>query len=76
MLLTMAFPEYVVVQLLSPVGLFWDPMDCSIGVGLHLEYWNIGVENIGVGLHFPLQGIFLTQGFNPRHLRCRRILYN
>ena len=40
MLLTMAFPEYVVVQLLSPVGLFWDPMDCSIGVGLHLEYWS------------------------------------
>ena len=31
------------------------------------EYWR--------GCHFLLQGIFLTQGWNPGLLHCRRILY-
>ena len=31
------------------------------------QYWN--------GFSFFLQGIFLTQGWNPRLLYCRRILY-
>ena len=32
-------------------------------------------KNTGVGCHFLLQGIFLTQGQNPGLLHCRRILY-
>ena len=31
------------------------------------EYW--------IGLHFPLQDIFLTQGSNPGLLHCRQMLY-
>ena len=38
--------------------------------------WNSPVKNIGVGCHFLLQGIFLTQGSNPGLLHCRRILYH
>ena len=53
-----------VLKLLSCIGLFWDPMDCSpLGSSVHgilqariLEY------------HFLLQGIFLTQGLNPHLL--------
>ena len=36
-------------------------------------------KNTGVGCHFLLQGIFLTQGSNPRLLHllhCRQILYH
>ena len=32
------------------------------------KYWN--------GLHFLLQGIFLTQGLNPGLLHCRQMLYH
>ena len=31
--------------------------------------------NTGVGSHFLLQGIFLTQGSNPSLLHCRQILH-
>ena len=31
-------------------------------------------KNTGVGCHFLLQGIFPTQGSNPRLLHCRQIL--
>ena len=34
----------------------------------HLCPWDFPGKNIGVGFHFPLQGIFLTQGSNPRLL--------
>ena len=37
-----------------------DPMDCS----LLLCPWDFPGWNIGVGYHFLLQGIFLTQGSN------------
>ena len=33
-------------------------------------------KNTGVGCHFFLQGIFLTQGSNPDLLHCRQILYH
>ena len=33
-------------------------------------------KNTGVGCHFFLQGIFLTQGSNPCLLHCRLILYH
>ena len=37
--------------------------------------WNSSGKNTGVGCHFLLQGIFLTQGSNPGLLHCRQILY-
>ena len=56
-----------------------DPMDCSLlGSSVHgiiLCPWNYPGRNIGVGCHFLLQGIFLTQGSNPGLLHCRQILY-
>ena len=33
-------------------------------------------KNNGVGCHFLLQGIFLTQGLNRGLLHCRQILYH
>ena len=37
--------------------------------------WDSPGKNIGVGCHFLLQGIFLTQESNPGLLHCRQILY-
>ena len=37
--------------------------------------WNSPGNNPGVGCHFLLQGIFLTQGSNSGLLHCRQILY-
>ena len=45
-------------QSLSSVQLC-DPMDCGI-----FCLWNSPGKNTGVGCHFLLQGIFLTQGSN------------
>ena len=49
-----------------------DPMDCSPPV---LCPWDSPGKNTGVGCHFLLQGIFLTQGSNPYLLHCGQILY-
>jgi len=38
--------------------------------------WNSPEKNIGVGSHFLLQEIFLTQGSNPGLLDCRQFLYH
>ena len=38
--------------------------------------WDSPGKNTGVGCHSLLQGIFLTQGLNPRLLDCRQILYH
>ena len=38
--------------------------------------WNSPGKSSGVGSHFLLQGIFLTQGLNPGLLHCRQILYH
>ena len=35
--------------------------------------WNSPGKNAGVGCHSLLQGIFLTQGWNPGLLQCRQI---
>ena len=40
-----------------------------------LRPWNCLGKNTGVGSHFLLQGIFLTQGSNLGLLHCRQILY-
>ena len=37
--------------------------------------WNSPGKNTGVGCHFLLHGIFLTQGSNQGLLHCRQILY-
>ena len=37
--------------------------------------WNCPGQNIGVGSHYLLQGIFPTQGLNPGFLHSRGILY-
>ena len=37
--------------------------------------WDSPGKNTGVGCHSLLQGIFLTQGWNPGLLHCRQILY-
>ena len=37
--------------------------------------WNPPGKSTGVGCHFLLQGIFLTQASNPGLLHCRQILY-
>ena len=42
-----------------------DPMDYADPTG----------QNIGVGSHSLLQGIFPTQGLNPGLLHCRQVLY-
>ena len=38
--------------------------------------WDFPGKNTGVGCHFLLQGIFLTQGSNLGLLHCRQILYH
>ena len=51
-----------------------DPMDCSLpGSSLHGIFPG---KAIGVGCHFLLQGIFLTWGWSPHVLHCRRICYH
>ena len=32
-------------------------------------------KNAGVGCHFLLQGIFLTQELNPSLLHCKQVIY-
>ena len=53
-----------------------NPMDCSQRL---LCPWNVSAMYTGVGCHFLLQKIFLTQGLNPCLLRLhtgRQILYH
>ena len=38
--------------------------------------WDSPGKNTGVGCHSLLQGIFLTQGYNPVLRHCRQILYH
>ena len=40
-----------------------------------LHPWDFPGKSTGVGCHFLLQGIFLTQGSNPGLLHCRQTLY-
>ena len=54
----------VLVVQLYPI--LFDPMVCP---------WKSPGKNPGVGCHFLVQGIFLTQGSNLGLLHCRQILY-
>ena len=38
--------------------------------------WDFLGKNTGVGRHFLLQGIFLTQGLKPCLMHCKQILYH
>ena len=50
-----------------------DPMDSSLrGSSVH---WDSPGKNTGVGSHFLLHGIFLTQEQNQGLMHCRQILY-
>ena len=53
--------KVLVAQCLTPC----DPMDCSLCL------WDFQGKNTGVGCHFALQGIFLTQGSNVGLPHCR-----
>ena len=64
----------VVVYSLSHIRLLHNRMDCS-PPGSSVHGILLG-KNTGVGCHFLLQGIFLTQGSNPGLLHCRQILYH
>ena len=57
--------RYVCAQMLSRVQLFVTPWT----VACQSPLWNFLGKNIGVGCHFPLQEIFLTQGLNLNLLR-------
>ena len=48
-------------------------IDCSLPGSSSMEFCR---GDTGVGCHFLLQGIFLTQGLNPNLLHCRQILYH
>ena len=56
----------VVAELLSCTQLFCDPKD---GPTRLLCPWDFSGKNTGMGCHFFLQGIFPTQGSDPRLLR-------
>ena len=53
--------------LLQPLGLQPATLLCP---------WDFPGKNAGLGCHFLLQGIFLTQGWNPHLLLGRWILYH
>ena len=57
---------------LSCVRLFATPWTIA-RQALHL--WNFPGKSTGVGCHFLLQGIFLTQGLNPGLPNGRQTLY-
>ena len=51
-----------------------NPMDSGACSRLHCP-WDFLGKSTGVGCHFLLQGIFLTQGSDPGLPHCRQILY-
>ena len=63
----------VKVKLLSCVWLFLTPWTAWSTRLLHP--WDFPGKSTGVGCHFLLQGIFLTQGSNPGLPCCRQTLY-
>ena len=49
---------------------------CGLSPTRLLRPWDSPGKNTGVGCHFLLQGIFLTQGSNPGLLHCRQMLWD
>ena len=64
----------VKVKSLSRVRLFVIPWTVTYQAVLHS--WDFPGKNTGVGCHFLLQEIFLTQGLNPGLPHCRQTLYH
>ena len=50
-------------------------MDCNLP-GRLLHPWDSPGKSTGVGCHFLLQMIYLTQGLNPDLPHCRKMLYH
>ena len=61
------------VKSLSRVQLFATPWTVAYQAPLSMGFPG---KSTGVGCHFLLQGIFLTQGSNPGLLPCRQMLYH
>ena len=61
------------VKSLSRVQLFATPW--TVACIRLLCPWDFLGKSTGVGCHFLLQGIFLTQGSNPSLPHCRQTLY-
>ena len=61
------FSRLVVSDSLQPHGLYSTRLHCP---------WDFPGKNTGVGCHFLLQRIFLTQGLNLGLLHYRQILYH
>ena len=66
-------PYFLLVKSLSHVQLFVTPWLQPTRL---LSPWNFPGKSPGVGCHFLLQGIFLTQGLNPGLLHSRQTLYH
>ena len=57
----------------KPCPTLWDPVGCNLaGYSVH----GISQARTGMGCHFLLQGIILTQGLSLCLLHCRLILQN
>ena len=65
------YKERKKVKLLSHVRLFAVPWSTRF-----FRQWDFLDKNTGVGCHFLLQEIFLTQGLNPGLLHCRQMFYH
>ena len=65
--------EVVKVKLLSHVLLFVTPWSVAYQ---DPPPWDFPGKSTGVGCHCPLQGIFLTQGWNSGLPHCRQMLYH
>ena len=61
------------VKSLSCVQLFATPWTIPTRL---LGPWHSPGKSTGVGCHFPLQGIFPTQGSNPGLPHCKQTLYH
>ena len=54
----------------------WDPSAPQFGALTSIRPWDFPGKSTGVGCHFLLQRIFLTQGLNPGLPHCRQMLYH
>ena len=63
---------YLQLLALGPV----EQLKLRVLVARFLCPWHFPGKNPGVGCHFLLQGIYLTQGSNPSLPQCRQILYS
>ena len=63
------YTSYSEVKSLSRVRLFVTPW--TVACTKLLRPWDFPGKSTGVGCHFLLQGIFLTQGSNPGLLHCQ-----